>query len=322
MNDVLMSNEVIIFLSISVLTLILLLGSNIYGLYIYKKWDFNSTTTTQYTLEKRSYLIVLILFFALVVKIFMFIYFTFTIDTLSNIVSGAMCAAGVIGANDYGQVLLALKLLIIFLVGSWIIINHLDIVALNYPYMKKKLLFSAFIFLFILLEFILEILYFTNIVTDIPVSCCSVIYGVTGNSDPLPFGINTQTLLILFYAIFTMVIIANILKNSLFSSLGNILFLYFGYYALVYFFGTYIYQLPTHICPFCMLKGEYNFIGYILWGSLFIGTFFGIVNLILKVLIHSTINKYYVYSSFFNTIFVIICTLYVGIYYITNGVFL
>ncbi|MEW6552080.1 MAG: hypothetical protein AB1389_08150 [Campylobacterota bacterium] len=322
MNNVLLQNQVIINLSISFLTLLLLFGASIFGVYIYKNWDFNSTSNFQYNLEKKAYLIVLILFFALVVKIITLPYFAFTIDSLSDIVHGAMCAAGVVNANEYGYVLITLKLFIIFFVGSWLVINKIDIASINYPHIKTKLLFAFFIFLAVLCEFILEILYFTNISTETPVQCCSVIYGVSGNSDPLPFGIDTKTLLIVFYAILILSLSANLQKNPIFSFVASMMYLYFGYYALVYFFGTYIYQLPTHICPFCMLQKEYYFIGYILWGSLFLGTFFGIVNLILKTLIGQIIKRYFFYSTIFNTIFAIICTLYVVTYYIINGVFL
>ncbi|MCK9337307.1 MAG: hypothetical protein M0P43_05720 [Arcobacteraceae bacterium] len=322
MGDILLQQNVIILVVAGFLILLMQGLASFFGIYIYKKWDFSSTSAFQYTLEKKSYLIVLILFFSLIAKIILLPYFAFTIDSLSDVVHGAMCAAGVVGANEYGNFLLGLKIFIIFIVGIWLIVNKLDITAYDYPYIKTKLILAIVIFAFIFIEFVLEILYFTHISTDVPVQCCSVIFGVSGSSDPLPFGINTQTLLILFYSIYILVLIANIQKNPLFSFLSTILLFYFGYYAVTYFFGTYIYQLPTHICPFCMLQSDYYFVGYLIWGSLFLGSFFGIVNLALKLLIKQTIQKYFLYSTFFNTIFVIICTSYVVGYYLVNGVFL
>ncbi len=322
MSDILLQHNVIILIVAGFLILLMQGLASIFGVYIYKKWDFSSTSASQYALEKKSYLIVLILFFSLVAKIILLPYFAFTLNSLSNVVHGAMCAAGVVGANEYGDFLLGFKIFIIFIVGIWLIVNKLDISDLDYPFIKTKLLFSLVIFSLILVEFIVEILYFTHISTDVPVQCCSVIFGVSGSSDPLPFGINTQTLLILFYTIFALVIIANIQKNRFFSFLASILFLYFGYYVVTYFFGTYVYQLPTHICPFCMLQSEYYFVGYVIWGSLFLGTFFGMVNFILHLFIGQTLKKYFYYSTVFNTVFVIICTAYVVGYYFINGVFL
>jgi hypothetical protein len=46
--------------------------------------------------------------------------------------------------------------------------------------------------------------------------------------------------------------------------------------ALVSFISVYWYQLPTHRCPFCVLKPEYHFIGYPLFAAILaVGVFGG-----------------------------------------------
>jgi len=47
--------------------------------------------------------------------------------------------------------------------------------------------------------------------------------------------------------------------------------------AVVSFVSPYIYELPTHHCPFDILQRRYSFIGYPLYISLFCGTFFGLL---------------------------------------------
>jgi len=44
-----------------------------------------------------------------------------------------------------------------------------------------------------------------------------------------------------------------------------------GCIALISAISVYIYALPTHHCPFCILHREYGYIGYILWGTLLCG---------------------------------------------------
>jgi len=61
------------------------------------------------------------------------------------------------------------------------------------------------------------------------------------------------------------------------------LFTVISYYGVVYFFGTYIYELPTHKCPFCMMQKEYHYVGYLLWGTLFFGSAFGLIYSIVLV---------------------------------------
>ena len=114
-SEILLSNEIIIYLFTQIILFILLFIAFYFSLSIIKNWDFNKTTTKQYKLEKTSYLVILIITFTLIVKIAIFPYFAYSLDNLSNIVPGAMCAAGIVGANEFGQINLALKILILFL---------------------------------------------------------------------------------------------------------------------------------------------------------------------------------------------------------------
>ncbi|MEA2019514.1 MAG: hypothetical protein U9N59_13830 [Campylobacterota bacterium] len=321
-TDILLSNEVIIFLFIESILLFTLFIAIYFIVAILKNWNFNSTTSAQYQLEKQSYLVTVIIYFTLIVKIFLVPYFTYTVDILSAIVPGAMCGAGVISSNDFGENLLVLKIILLFFISFWLIINKLDIEKKNFPYLKKKFLFFIIIFLFIILEFTLDILYFTDISTLSIATCCSAIYSSDGSINPLPLGLNLNSLLILFYLLYIMILISNIKQNQYLSALLNVSFLYISYYAILYFFGTYVYELPTHHCPFCMLQKDYSYIGYVIFITLFLGTFFGIINFILTIFTKGLIVKYYKYSNIFNTLFVLTCSLYVVSYYIRNGVFL
>jgi hypothetical protein len=248
-------------------------------------------------------------------------YFAYTIDKLSDIVPGAMCAAGVIGANKYGNPLLLVKIAILFLIGIWMIVNHEDLKAVDYPYLKRKFWFFILIFLLLGVEYVLDIAYFLNISLEQPVSCCSVIFGLSGD-NALPFGLTLFMMLALFYLLYLLNIMLSLQKSSLLLFLSSLLFLYIAYSSINHFFGTYIYELPTHKCPFCMLQSNYFYVGYLLWTLLFLGVFFGISNLLLKLLLQREVDVLYRYSLIFNTLFVILCSMYPLIYYIKNGVWL
>ena len=116
-SEILLSNEIIIYLFTQIILFILLFIAFYFSIFIIKNWNYEKTTSKQYKLEKTSYLVILIIFFALIVKIFLMPYFTYSIDNLSHIIPGAMCAAGVIKANSYGEILVALKLVILFCIG-------------------------------------------------------------------------------------------------------------------------------------------------------------------------------------------------------------
>ena len=317
----LLQNEVLIALFSQTLLLLLAIIAMIGTIKILKNWDFTSTSPKQYRLEKLSYLIVLIITVLLIADIFLLPYFAYTLDSLASIVPGAMCGAGVIAANDFGNPLLVLKIFTLFLVGIWLVINHEDLKAKNYPYTRKKFWLYLLIFIFISSSYTLEISYFTHISLDRPVSCCSVIFGLSGTNS-LPFGLSTLLIVILFYLFFLLNILFIWQRQAYALALSSVVFLFVGYYAITHFFGTYVYQLPTHICPFCMLQSDYYYIGYLLWGLLFVSVFFGIINGALKLLIHKEITRYYRYA------FISLCTLimitggYVLVYLLRNGVWL
>jgi hypothetical protein len=321
-SEILLSNEIIIYLFTQIVLFVLLFIAFYFSVFIIKNWDYNKTTSYQYKLEKKSYLIILIIFFTLIVKIFLMPYFSYSIDNLSHIIPGAMCAAGVIKANNYGEILLGLKLLILFFIGIWLIINSLDLKEKTYPYTKQKFAFYIFIFILIILETTLDILYLSNISTKEPVMCCSVIFGSNAVGNKIPFNLSIFMLVGLFYLTFLLTIFSNIQKQKFINFIINTFFLYISYYAMTYFFSTYIYQLPTHQCPFCMLQKEYFFIGYFIWTSLFLGTFFGIASFVVPIFIKKDLDYSFKYSILFNSIFVCLCTFYLVKYYLINGVFL
>jgi len=319
--ELFLSNQVLIYLFSETLLFALALIAFFGSILILKDWDFNTTSIKQYQLEKKAYLIILIILFSLIFKILLMPYFAYTIDKLSDIVPGAMCAAGVIGANDYGNPLLLIKIAILFLIGIWMIVNHEDLKAPNYPFFKEKFWFFVVIFILLCVEYYFDIAYFLNISLEQPVSCCSVIFGMSGDNE-FPFGLSLTMLLALFYLLYILNIVLSLQKNSFLLFASSILFLYIAYSSINHFFGTYIYELPTHKCPFCMLQSEYYFVGYFLWTLLFLGVFFGVSNFVLKILLGYELESAYKYSRIFNTLFVILCSAYPIIYYIRNGVWL
>jgi len=323
MNEILFSNQVIVYLLSESTLFILLFVAFLVSIKIVLKWNFESFTPAQFKLEQQAYLVTTITLFVFVMKFFLTLYFTFTIDALSLLVPGAMCSAGVITANDYGVPLLSLKLFILFGLTLWLYVNFYDVRTKNYQWFKEKSALFMLIFLLIIFELILDFLYFSNIDTHLPVSCCSALFGQLEGANPLPFGLNIELLLILFYLLFSMVIVTLLTKQSLLYIVSNVLFLYVAYFLVVYFFGTYIYELPTHKCPFCMLQKEYYFVGYLLWSSLFLGSFMGINSAIIRMWLKKETSvkaskRVMVLLGFF----VLLCSAYVGVYYLRNGVLL
>jgi len=323
MGEIFISTNVVVYLlGEVVLALLLLVGLGV-SIQLLLRWDFDAFTPAQFRLEQQAYLINTMALFIFGMKFLLLLYFAVSVDALAILVPGAMCGAGVITANGYGQPLLVIKLIILALLILWFYLNHYDMHSKDYHWFREKTMLFILIVGVILVEFWLDINYFSHIDTHQPVSCCSTLFGQLEGANPLPFGLNITTLLLLFYLLFIVTLMSFGWREYRVYLLSNGLFLYVAYYAVVYFFGTYIYQLPTHKCPFCMLQSDYYYVGYFIWFSLFMGSFLGINGAITTLWLGKPLSLRIRYGVMgLLSFFVLICTLYVVGYYGLNGVWL
>jgi len=292
------------------------------SLKIYLNWDINSNSTLQYTLEKQSYLTATIIKYIFIIKVPLFLFFIFTLDKISNILTGAMCGAGVVDATDYGNYLFVLKIINLYVFAYWLALHAEDMKHENQPYTKAKFGFFTIAFFLFLSEIIVEGVMFGSIDLNDIVSCCGTIYSSsTGSYISQIFAMNPTLLLSLFYGVFTLLLIFFFLKRNYAFAISNIFFILISIVTLITFFGTYIYELPSHHCPFCFLQSDYYYVGYLLYTLLFTGTFYGIAAGFIPTSDENrTLN--YKKSILFNFLYVSLVTLYPTLYYIKNGVWL
>jgi len=322
MNPVLLNTQILIYLLSEAIVFVLAFVAFVVAVEIMLRWDFGAFTSRQFALERRAYLVMSIIGFMVIIKIVLLPYFVFAIDNLSVLVPGAMCAAGVISANDYGLKLLFLKLVILFLLLVWQAFDRYDLQAKNYPILRQKTALYLVVFFLFAVELWLDIAYLTHIDIHQPVSCCSALFGQLEGANPLPFGLSRPMLLVLFYLLYVLSMIATLARQPwvLLPVLG--VFVAVAYYAVVYFFGTYVYALPTHKCPFCMFQPEYHYVGYLIWGMLFGGVYLGATAAIEQLWLGYTDVGRERWSLGLLSGFVVLVSGYVLVYWIQHGVLL
>ncbi|EHP28558.1 hypothetical protein SMGD1_0031 [Sulfurimonas gotlandica GD1] len=289
---------------------------------IYFGWDLNSVSKKQYKLEKLSYLGATIIKYIFIIKVPLFLFFVFTLDKISNVLTGAMCGAGVVDATDTGTALFVLKIINLYIFAYWIVLHNEDMKHENQPFVKQK--FGIFILAFFLFmaELIIEGIMFGSIEIDKMVSCCGTLYSSSSTSAISSiFALDTTFLLSLFYGIFLLIIFFYFIKNRYLFAISNAFFTIISLVTLIVFFGTYIYELPSHHCPFCYLQSDYYFVGYLIYTLLFLGTFYGLVVGFIESSKEDR-DKSYKKSVIFNTLYVILLSSFVMIYFIKNGVWL
>ncbi|MDD3343136.1 MAG: hypothetical protein PHR87_06135 [Sulfurospirillaceae bacterium] len=318
-----MTPEIIALLMLDALFLFFAIIAFVLSVRIFVKWNRHATTPVQYALEKQSYLVSVVIKYIFVLKIPLFLFFIFTCDKLSNIITGAMCAAGVVNSVEFGLYLTLFKIINLYLFGFWLIVNRADMQEEKLPFTKLKFLLFSLFFFPLVAEIGLEISFFASLNISKIVSCCGTLFSAASTSYlALLFSVDSTVIVGIFYFFAALVGVAYFLKNRLVFIFANGMFAIFAIISLIVFFSTYVYELPTHNCPFCLLQKEYYGIGYLMYSTLFIGTFFGMCGGILEELTRRSDVSFFTISIIFDGLYCVIVTLYPVVYYLNNGVWL
>ncbi|MCF6173345.1 MAG: hypothetical protein L3J44_06130 [Campylobacteraceae bacterium] len=319
----LLTPEIITILTLDFIFAFFGLIAFVISIKIVKNWNLSSTSAVQYKLEKQSFLVATIIKYIFIVKLPLFLFFIFTADKLSDIITGAMCAAGVVSSASFGSTMFVYKIFNLYLFGFWLVLNHYDIKDEKLPYVRYKFLLYAIGFISLVIEIYYDISFFESLDVSKLVSCCGTIFSTTSTSAiSFIYTIKKIYFVYAFYAVFIFGLLVYLLRNAYLIFIFNIFYLIVAIFSLIMIFGTYIYQLPTHHCPFCMLQKNYYYIGYVLYIALYVGTFFGMSGAIMSLIKKKSQNFYYNISLIFIVIYAIIISIYPIVYHIKNGVWL
>jgi hypothetical protein len=266
----------------SILICGLVLYAAFFGAAILRHWDLNSGSERQLELERKTYLISTILAYVFAFQITSLFLYVYTADTLHALFTGAMCAAGTLNVNGYGYPTLVFKILNFILAGIWLILNHADNQAYDYPLIKKKYMFLIFFTPLLLTEGLLQAQFLLNLAPDVITSCCGTLFSTAGSDIRSDLAsMQALPMMMVFYASIISTLSAGV--YFYYKQKGGYLFAFFSactflisIASIISFISVYIYELPTHHCPFCILQKDYGFIGYAFYAALFGSTVAGI----------------------------------------------
>ena len=249
--------------------------ASVFGLRIIRYWDIRSGSERQLALERKTYLISSVMAYLFGLALFSTFMFVYTGDHIHSLFVGAMCAAGTLNVNPYGYPLLVVKLINFILCGLWLIVNYADGQAADYPLIRRKYRFLIGITAMLALETLLTVNYFGGLRADVITSCCGTLFStntqsITGDLASMPPYI-TKVLLYLGVVLVLRTGVHVIVTGRgarIFSFLSTGMMV-FSIAAVIAVISVYYYELPTHHCPFCLLQGEYHYIGYPLYLALF-----------------------------------------------------
>ncbi len=306
-------------------------------------WDVSSDSGRQIRLESEIWLSATLMEYGLGFQLLSLVLLVLAADNFSSILVGAMCATGSFTANEYGLNALLFKLAAVFFYGFWIVLHRLDISSAHYPLVRLKYGYLLFIIPILALDGFLQTMYLAKLEPDIITSCCGIIFGTDqGDSQNLLGLFPTQTLLILYYGCGILIVTAGIVllkqmrKKETVPRLPAVLFslLWLLFYPLsivviTVVISSYIYAMPYHHCPFCILKWEYYSVGFPIFFALIAGSFFGLCVGLSTFLPHrddflaGTIHRFCRFSTHLSLwlllFFLLICSYYPIVYNLFGG---
>ncbi|BAE51719.1 hypothetical protein [Paramagnetospirillum magneticum] len=253
-----------------------------FAVAVLRRWDTASGSEAQLEMEKRTYLVSTLLVVVLLSELASLVLFVFNADRMSSLFVGAMCAVGTLNVNEFGFPALYLKIVVFFAAGAWLVLNHVDSRGFDYPLVRVK--YGALMALAPLMAAAagVQLAYFLGLRADVIASCCSTLFsGATQvTSDKLAAVAPEVSLaglaLILGLA---MAVGRRVLARgtgAVVYAVLSVLAFVVAMEAVVAAISVYVYELPHHHCPFCILKGEYGHVGYALYVPLFAAAVLGL----------------------------------------------
>ncbi|MBA3033299.1 MAG: hypothetical protein KKF85_08885 [Gammaproteobacteria bacterium] len=273
---------IIALLLASGLGLAMLLAAAPFAVAVIRHWDIRSGAERQLQLERRTYLFSTLLSFVLAVQVIALLLFVFNADRMAALFVGAMCAVGTLNVNAYGFPALILQMAIFFLATVWLVINHVDTRASDYPLVRIKYGLLLALVPVVAASFFVQLQYFLGLKANVITSCCGSLFSegsqaVSGDLAALPAG----PAMIGFYVVLGMAVAAAgyhalTRRGGYLVALASGSALVAALAGILSFLSLYIYEHPHHHCPFCILKPEYNYQGYWLYIPLFAATAAGL----------------------------------------------
>ena len=265
-------------------SLLVLVAAAPFALQVIRRWDMQSGSELQLVLERRTYLFSTLTAFVFATQLVALLLTVFNADKMAVMFVGAMCAVGTLNANAWGFPMLYAQIAVFFLAAAWLTLNHVDNQAPDYPLVRVKYALLLLLLPALAATFALQLKYFLNLRADVITSCCGSLFSEQGPTlASEASGMEAKPAILLFYGALGAAVFANGLHAGLrqrwsgsVAALASAAAFVAAIVGILSFVSLYVYEHPHHHCPFCLLKPEYGYQGYLLYVPLFVSTATGL----------------------------------------------
>jgi hypothetical protein len=244
------------------------------GLTVAVGWNPEDSSRRQLTLERRSLLVHSALTVVLGWQLVSLFLFVAAVDRLHVLFPGAMCAAGTLNASPFGYPTLLVKVAVFVLCGLGMVVMRTSAAAWTPGLVRFKHLFLVGLAAALVVENVLQLLYFTDLDPEIITSCCASIFSEEAGGVGAGFaGMPVRISRLAFFGWFALAVGSGVFfltrgRSPLVYALQVIPLTVLGMAAVVSWIAPGFYELPNHHCPFCLLSWRYWFVGHALYGAL------------------------------------------------------
>lgn len=242
---------------------------------VLRRFDVAEATEGQLALEKQVELASTLVRVATVVQIGTLFLGVLGADRMSRGIRGAMCAYGVFHANEWGFRALFSTLLVAVVGGVVAQAYAFDATLPRLELVKPLAWLTLLVAPLALVDLGLNALFLLNLDLSITASCCSVqldtaAAGNAGYASGPRGAVTWLACIAVGLALAGALVVARRPRRGAVAVTGALAFvampLALG--AAVLEVAPYAFELPQHVCPFCLLKADVLAIGYPLFGAI------------------------------------------------------
>ena len=265
-------------------SLLVLVAATPFALQVIRRWDMQSGSELQLVLERRTYLFSTLAAFVFVTQIGALLLTVFNADRMAVMFVGAMCAVGTLNANAWGFPMLYAQIAVFFMAAVWLTLNQVDNQAPDYPLVRVKYSLLLVLLPALAATFALQLKYFLNLRADVITSCCGSLFSEQGPTlASEASAMEARPAILLFYGALAAAVFANALHaglrrrwSGILAALASAAAFVAAIVGILSFVSLCVYEHPHHHCPFCLVKPEYGYQGYLLYVPLFVSTAAGL----------------------------------------------
>lgn len=269
----------------------LLAGAVVVFLFAYGAWtslrvvthfDVARASEGQLALERQVELAATFVRFATTVQVGCLALTVLAANRLSHVVRGAMCAYGVFQANEWGFRALLLTGLVAVGAGILSQLYAFDRRVRGLELVRPLAVATLVLAPFAVLDFVGTSVFLMRLDLSVVASCCSV------QLDPVSSAANTyasgprQLVAIGAPVAIALSVVVGLLaarrpRASSVACAGalSLMALPLAIGAAVLEVAPHAFEIPQHVCPFCLLRGDALYLGYPLFGALLLAIIWG-----------------------------------------------